>query len=153
MYVCIYDTENHTENESNTENWENKMSNAEKSQWDYSWITLADKFQCDKWDNFSVILFCKAFQLGFSGVSVWLDFSVWLSVPYSQSVCYTSESIACTLNLTPGEAVEDKSSQNGLERYKRGAASSGNCPAHNFVVAMDACISWLKLKFYSLILP
>ncbi len=61
------------------------MSNAEKFQWDYkgfehSWITIKDQFQCDKRDNFSIIIFYKAFQCGFR------DISLWCSVSYSHSV-------------------------------------------------------------------
>ncbi len=55
------------------------MSNAENVQWDYKGLNFlnnnnTDQFQCDKSENFSVII--KDFQCGFSGVSVWVDFSM-----------------------------------------------------------------------------
>ncbi len=62
------------------------ISNADNVQWDYKGLTIVDKFQCDKRDTFSVIIFCKAFHEGFSSVSVWLDFSVWFSVSCSHKM-------------------------------------------------------------------
>ena len=49
------------------------MSYAENFQWDY---IKADKFESDKREKSSVIIFRKAFQCGLSGVSMWLNFSV-----------------------------------------------------------------------------
>ncbi len=47
------------------------MSNAENVQWDYKGlIFLNNGNRCGKRENVSVIIFCKAFQCGFRGISV-----------------------------------------------------------------------------------
>ena len=48
-------------------------SNAKNFQWDYQGLTfldLADKFQSDQREHFSVIIFCEAFQWFFTVVEL-----------------------------------------------------------------------------------
>ena len=78
-------------NHSNTENLENKGYEQLwkflcQFQWDYkdSTFLINKSWQISVWlrENVTVIIFCRAFQCGFRGVWVWLDFSVWFSVSY-----------------------------------------------------------------------
>ena len=61
-------------------------------------------------ENYSVIIFCKAFQCGFSGVSVWLD----VSVSYSHSV-NGNNTYSCNLFLIYRRKVLGAHQSAGIE--------------------------------------